>query len=54
MKMTRISLSVTTDNEEIMTRAIEAFVRVGAGLAMEGIGFIVFCGEEEEVEEDSE
>ena len=37
MRNTRITLGVTTDSQEILTRAVETFGRALAGLAMEGV-----------------
>ena len=37
MRSTRITLGVTTDNPELLTRATETLSRALAGLALEGV-----------------
>lgn len=47
---TRVSLSVTSDNPETITRAMEAFGRAGAGLVLEGVSVFLLAGPEEDEE----
>ncbi len=48
MRRTRLSVSVTTDDPEILTRAIETLSRAVTGLAMEGVETFTMCGPDEE------
>jgi hypothetical protein len=47
---TRVSLSVVTDDQETITRAMEALSRAGAGLALEGVSVFLMAGPESEDE----
>lgn len=48
VKRTRLSVSVTTEDPEILTRAIETFSRAVTGLAMEGVETFTMCGPDSE------
>lgn len=45
---TRISLSVTSDNAEVIARATEHLSRTMSGLALDGMDCIMFAGPEED------
>lgn len=44
MSGTRVSLSVTSDSQETVTRAIESLARAMAGLALEGVEAFLSAG----------
>lgn len=45
---TRLSLSVTSDDPEVIARATEHFARTATGLALDGMDCIFFAGPCEE------
>lgn len=51
MRKTRITLGVSTDSPELLTRAVETLSRSVAGLAMEGVDATLMVYEDE-IEED--
>lgn len=52
MQRTRLSVSVTTDDPEILTRAIETLARAVTGMAMEGIDTFMMCGPDRDDDDD--
>ena len=46
-KPVRLSVSVTTDDYETLTRAAEAMNRMATGMALEGIQVIMFYAEDD-------
>lgn len=55
MRDTRVSLSVTTHEPEVLTRAIESMGRCAAGLALEEVQTVLFCDVyEDDPEEETE
>lgn len=53
MKKKRISLTVITDNQEMLTRAMESLARSGAGLVLEDIPVMLFVLDDEDNEDDN-
>lgn len=51
MSATRVNLSVTTDDQTIATRAVEALTRAALGLALEGVPVFLMLGPDEEGDE---
>lgn len=49
---TRLSLSVTSDDPDVIARATEHFARTVTGLALDGMDCILFAGPDDETEED--
>lgn len=54
MRNTRLTLGVTTDDPELLTRTVEVFGRTLAGLAMEGVDATLMVYEEAAFEEETE
>lgn len=52
--MTRLSLSVTSDDPETIARATEHFARTVSGLALDGLDCILFAGPDPTDEEEEE
>jgi hypothetical protein len=52
MRSTRITLGVTTNSPELLTRAIETLSRSVAGLAMEGVDTTLMVYEDETEEDE--
>lgn len=50
MRLTRVSLSVTSRDPEIITRAVEALARAAAGLALEGVDTFLMTSDDNESE----
>jgi hypothetical protein len=50
MRSTRITLGVTTDSPEILTRTVETLSRAVAGLALEGVDASLMIYEDIEVD----
>lgn len=53
MKQLRVSASITSDDQELVTRAAEAFHRAAIGLALEGCEVFVTIGPDD-VDENAE
>lgn len=51
---TRLSLSVDSDDPQVIARATEHVARTITGLALDGVNCILFAGPDEETEEDEE
>jgi hypothetical protein len=51
MRNTRITLGVSTNDQEILTRTVETLSRAVAGLALEGVDASLMIYEDIEVEE---
>lgn len=51
MNPTRMSLSVTTDDPQLIARTAEHFARAAAGLALEGVQTFIMIGPDDEDDE---
>jgi hypothetical protein len=50
-QVTRISLSVTSEDAETIVRATDHMARTASGLALDGMNCIVFVGPEDDEDE---
>ncbi len=52
MRKTRLTLGVTTDDPELLTRATESMSRALAGMALEGVDASLMVYEDEIIDDD--